>query len=103
MSAHVRINFQPVDNSMSMSEMERRAKLAEWYERWDNSNATVEVVTAFSQAAAWELVDRGWTVDSESWQGGWRMGRDGPGWIILLSRPRRWFNEGELPCPHPNA
>ena len=97
MSAHVRGLFQPVDNSMSMTEIERRAKLAEWFEERDNSNATVEVVTAFSQASAWELVGRGWTVDSESWQGGWRMGRDKPGWVILLSRPRRWFNEGELP------
>ena len=80
-----------------MAEMERRAKLAEWYEQRDSFDATVEVATAFTQVDAWKLVDQGWTVDSESWQGGWRMGRGSPGWIILLSRPRRWFNEGELP------
>ena len=79
---------------MSIGEKERRAKLAEWYEQRDSSEATVEVVTAFSQVDAWKLVNQGWTVDSESWQGGWRGGRDQPGWIILLSRPRRWLNEG---------
>lgn len=82
---------------MSIGEEERRAQLAEWYERRDLSEATVEVATAFTQADAWVLVDQGWRVDSESWQGGWRGGRNQPGWIILLSRPRRWFNGGERP------
>ncbi|MCO5761494.1 MAG: hypothetical protein NHG36_08275 [Chromatiaceae bacterium] len=94
MSAVIFSLWITLGDSMVLDEEKRRAELAEWYEKRDDSNATVEVATAFSQAAAWGMVDEGWKVDSESWQGGWRSGRDCPGWIILLSRPRRWFNKG---------
>ena len=48
---------------MSMTEKERLAQLAEWFQNRDSSHATVEVKTAFNQLEAWQAVyDRGFRV-----------------------------------------